>query len=199
MSQTYECFLIERTDRCQRWLRRYRADDLASGVACPTDPAGYHQAWTPIEDGRVLEVTDEVPGRIIYRTEPMTWPRDDPRWPTHCSCGYVFAEGDHWQLFWETIYRRVDNPSVELTLRDVPPGAIWPAPWYPPEWGYQGGPPLVVQTPGGPWCLGQPEHGTGLHWEVSGTPPRLTAYPSILIGGSRPYHGWLRDGKLVPA
>lgn len=54
---------------------------------------------------------------------------------------------------------------------------------------------LLVKTPGGVWCTGCPATQSGAHWSVEGEPPRVTAHPSIISGD---YHGWLRDGKLIP-
>lgn len=36
-------------------------------------------------------------------------------------------------------------------------------------------------------------------WEVTGTPPNITVTPSIWCNPPEGWHGWIRDGELVPA
>jgi len=63
--------------------------------------------------------------------------------------------------------------------------------------------PVLVALPGDsrPHCLHAPTLGSGgwgpSGWQVSGELPRLTVSPSIHVVGV--WHGWLRDGVLVPA
>jgi hypothetical protein len=52
---------------------------------------------------------------------------------------------------------------------------------------------LCVKTPGGDWIVDGPSN-NGNGWERTGTVPKITATPSILMAR---YHGWLRDGWLV--
>lgn len=59
--------------------------------------------------------------------------------------------------------------------------------------------PLFVVTPAGPWCVdAQSTDGngnfTGRGWTITGTPPSITASPSINMPGV--YHGWLTNGIL---
>jgi hypothetical protein len=45
-----------------------------------------------------------------------------------------------------------------------------------------------------------PAHGSGLLWAVTGEAPNLTVHPSINDLDERaPWHGWIRDGALIPA
>jgi hypothetical protein len=53
---------------------------------------------------------------------------------------------------------------------------------------------VCVMTPGGEWNIDGRSTGGG-YWTRTGTPPKLTVRPSILIG--RAYHGFLTDGKLI--
>ncbi len=50
----------------------------------------------------------------------------DPRWPTHCPCGYEFQPKDEWQVFRESLYRREDT-GEEWPMRELPPGAMYDA------------------------------------------------------------------------
>lgn len=73
------------------------------------------------------------------------------------------------------------------------------SPEYRRDW-YGKRPPLFVVTPAGPWCVDAQStdgHGnyTGHGWTVTGTPPNLTASPSINMVGI--YHGWLKNGVLT--
>jgi len=184
----YRCFVIEPTERVRRALRRYsRADE-----GCPDNGGHHHNAEVAIEDGPAIWAED---GRS-YRTAPASWPGDDPRWPAACSCGYAFAEDDHWQLWYELIYRAPSG--AEYTLRDAPIGAMWRLPWWEetPAWvGPDGQCWAVMLPPGGVsdvWIIDGPSSSGG-RWERTGTPPAVTARPSILTPR---YHGFLTEGVL---
>lgn len=61
---------------------------------------------------------------------------------------------------------------------------------------------LVVKIPtkngrGDLFSIDHPSSGDGEGWSRSGTPPNVTAHPSIHYVGE--WHGWLRDGALVEA
>ena len=161
--------MLELTDR-ERWsLRRY-----VSAGDCP-GRYGYCNAMFTL-----AEVTPDPP------------PKDDPRWPTTCVCGYAFQDGDEWQVLRERIFAR--DTGEEYTLPDAPPGAIWDATWF-PEKGPDGLS-LVMRLPNGAgdWHIdGLCRDGTG-SWSRTGTPPVITARPSVLTPH---YHGFLTDGQLV--
>jgi hypothetical protein len=83
----------------------------------------------------------------------------------------------------------------------APVGAMWDADWFHgmPEFQGPDGLSLVVRTPGGDWMIDAPsENGNG--WDRTGTPPKITANPSIAMGktyrGGWRYHGFLRKGFL---
>jgi len=190
VSEVIQCFLLEPTDDQVVYLRRYAGSSEPHGLCASTD-AGYHNAMVEIERGPRDD--DSASGD--------NHPHDDPRWPAACSCGYVFKDTDHWQRFLQRLYRRSDTGGLE-TLHRPPAGAMWYADWM--DWMSAKGPDgrcLYVQTPGGPWSPDMPST-DGSPWKRTGTPPNVTASPSIGIkhrdgrSGWR-YHGWLRDGKLV--
>jgi hypothetical protein len=75
---------------------------------------------------------------------------------------------------------------------------MWDAWWMPSPKGPDGRY-LVVRLPGNhEWAIDGPssQHREPGAWTRTGTPPRITASPSILAGD---YHGWLRDGVLSDA
>lgn len=173
--------------RYQRSLRRYRA-----GTARDCPAHGYHDAAAGIG-----EVTDR------QDAAGDNWPHDDPRWPAACDCGYQFTPQDHWQ--------RSDCPIValpdgsEFSWRGAfgqvaPPGTMIRASWHDEcsrhparidSW-------LVALPDGGEWITSQQATG-GDWWTVTGTPPLITVSPSIWNRKPGGWHGWIRDGELVPA
>lgn len=211
-----QCFWLEETGRARRYLRRFasrRGDDIPSDEPCPVN--GYHNEMVAI---------DEVPvGRKPWKYDEEYIVRDyggadnleafkgDARWPAACACGYTFLDTDSWQVFFNDVMRRTDT-GEEMTLRDAPAGAMWDAWWYgdsgfpmPPR---PDGIHLMCRTPDGDWYVdglagNGPKNDYG--WSRTGDPrahpPTVTASPSIQIGGigSGAYHGWLRNGVLVPA
>jgi hypothetical protein len=195
-----QCFLLEPTDQVQQWLRRYAGEH----GDCPVN--GYHNARVRIEDAPA-----ELSESGTYLAGHDNHSHDDPRWPKKCECGYRFKKADEWQLFRELIYTRSDN-GEEVTLQSAPPGAMWNAKWMKlsREQGYKGpgefvGPDgrcLYVKLPdNSDWCVDGPAT-NGPGWKRTGTPPNVTAWPSIGThnqDGTWRYHGWLRDGQLVEA
>lgn len=127
-------------------------------------------------------------------------PHDDPRWPTKCDkCDYVFKDTDYWQIFSDWIYANTET-GEEVAFRDLPVGAMYDADWYPDDYRGSDGLALTVILPDKtPWTIdgyaspeGQPR--VPHAWTRTGTPPKVSASPSILTKG---YHGWLRDGVLT--
>lgn len=191
------CFFLEPVGggAHKRYLRRY-----VGKSTCPSN--GYHDARVEIERGW---------RRPVDTVDPRDELRRDPRWPKACSCGYVFQEGDAWQLFTQQLYRRTDT-GEEMTLREAPEGAIWDATWYHDSPAYCGpdGRSIVVKTPGGEWIVDSrasncdmPADAEHKCWIRHGTPPDLTvdkngktcgAGAGSIQRGS--YHGFLRGGYL---
>lgn len=181
--------IAEPTGRYQRSLRRYRSRLSADG-ACPA--GGYCDASADI--GEVNASEAEAHGD--------NWPHDDPRWPSACArCGCAFTPDDQWQRNDNQVYRLPDGQ--EFTFRGsfgrcAPPGAMIRAAWY-DDFADQPGESWLISLPdGGEWITTQRASGGG-HWTVTGTPPNLTVTPSIWHAAPTGWHGWIRDGHLVPA
>jgi hypothetical protein len=179
------CFMIEATDRQQTELRATHIVEKR-----------YHQAIAVVGEGS----SDEHGGVAACFPEF----KDDPRWPVQCECGHVFLPSDNRYVDRCTLYRRIDTGEV-FTLSNAPLGAMWLADWYPEKHRGPDGLSLIVNTPGGHWMVDQ-KAPDGSGWTRTGTPPNVTANPSILFhphryeGDPEPhggYHGWLRDGRLV--
>jgi len=182
------CHLLEPTDVGAVSLRRF-------GGACAL-PHGYHNAEVGI--GTAPFVGDYRTAG--YRRGPDVEELTTLPWPERCGCGYVFSPDDSWQHVTERLYWRADS-SATVRLRDAEVGAMWFAPWYEDVWKGPDGRCLIVMTPGGEWTVDGPAN-NGPGWRRSGTPPLVTAHPSIGFknpDGSWRYHGWLRDGYLVDA
>ncbi len=104
------------------------------------------------------------------------------------------------------ICRSVDIVEL-LKRREAPkPGDMWLAPWmnghsqlspeYERDW-KEKRPPLLVKLPNGHvWCIDIKFSGKNHGWVVTGTPPKITAYPSVNIPNPNGYHGWLIMGVL---
>jgi hypothetical protein len=184
------CFWVEPAGMEARWLRRYAGRE---GTQCPASH-GYHNAMVPIEPAPYSK--DALGGKGDFA--------DDPRWPTHCPCGYEFVEADNWQVFRVDIYRAEDGR--EWPIRELPPGAMYDATWYhdhPNCVGPDGIALVVILPPNGGddyWHVdgGANNNPAPQGWSRSGTVkgpnPTVTANPSILTPR---YHGWLRNGVLV--
>lgn len=202
------CFFLEPTENVAIWLRRYTQsymDETLDKCALPEN-YGTHQNWTRIENRPVIWKFDEVYERDYIDSQEHS--SDDPRWPVRCACGYTFVEADVRQVFQELIYSRSDNGEL-LTLRDHVAGMMWDAWWMGKHWRGADGLALTVKLPGNfDWVIDGPSSdGNGQiknerGWTRSGTPPLVTARPSIRVPGKdgQPdrYHGWLTDGELTP-
>lgn len=186
------CFMVSRTDRAARALRRYDLADSRRGK-CPAAQnvvaGSYHQAMVRVEDGP------------LKNPDPRAYD-GDPRWPMACPCGYEFSEADARQVFTEPIY--ADAEGHEWPFGSLPIGAMFDTLWVkdrmlesPGSWtDYRVGPDglvLTVITPGGEWCIDRASSGGGF-WTRSGTAPELVVTPSIDIRGEAGYHGWLGTG-----
>lgn len=199
MGRKIRCFLLEPTDWHRFSLRRYAS---TPGIFCAPNQYGerteFHdvQKWIKSEQCATPPASGDV------------WPHDDPRWPKTCACGYVFKDTNAWQLFTNRVYARQDT-GEKFDLHDAPIGAMWIAPWYagPNNYGKRApdGQPLMVRCPsefpgvGRDWCVDSvASNGPG--WTRTGTPPNVTARPSILIhklnGKGAAFHGYLTNGVL---
>lgn len=180
--------IAEPTGRYERRLRRYT---FSPGNACPSGMG--HTASAVI--GMVGE--DEH--------QPVTGdlhPHDDSRWPGTCEhCGYVFADADQWQLSDKAIYRLPDGSEFTFSRSlgmCAPPGTMIRAWWFDEHAEVPGESWLIALPDGGDWCTTQRAAGGG-HWTVTGTAPDITATPSVWHNSPSGWHGWVRNGELVPA
>jgi len=197
---TIECFWLEPMKQRERSLRRYQSGGVANS-GCPAH--GYHDAKVKID-----VVDDAAP------TAKADSFKGDPRWPTHCDCGYAFADNDVWQVFSEALFLRSDSGEL-TTLREAPPGAMWDASWLTAVGCGHDGKSLVVRCPDGyDWHIDGrasnctlPNDNEHWCWPRTGIPPKITVTKhapgqrtcnagagSILTPG---YHGFLRDGKFT--
>lgn len=178
----WRCFMVEPSEFGQRSLRRY-------GPGCK-GILGYHDAEVIIDQ----QFPMEGEGRGLLKGDYD----GDPRWPKTCSCGYVFQPTDSWQMNEAKLYRGTADGKL-YRLKDLPPGAIWRAPWLEGiknnAYAAPDGKVWALKMPsGGEWLIYGPSSGGG-KWSVQGTLPRITALPSIHEVGS--YHGYVRDGVIT--
>lgn len=203
-----KCFWTEPTPDVARWLRRYRS---RGDHPCPHMPSSYsyHQAMTRIENA-----AGEFDERGYLQAADGKWPRDDPRWPTACPCGYVFEPTDEWQLFRERIYVRPDTGErFEEGADKMPPGAMYNAFWVGDYAQGPDGMSLVVICPGGKaWHIDSrasncdmPDDNVHRCWVRHGVPPLITVDKNGVTCGAgagsilQPnYHGFLTNGEFHP-
>lgn len=200
------CFLIEPTEQCRVWLRRYVTGACAISAFGPNT----HQAKVlhgdverlPSDDG-ILRIADDLIAD------------DDPRWPNACGCGFEFSADVDKQVFHRGLYRRADTGEI-MTIEDAPPGAIWDATWMhdSAQWCGADGKALMCKCPDGhDWHIDglasnctMPDDKVHKCWVRHGTPPDLT----VDKGGNTcqagagsiqtpSWHGFLRNGYLVVA
>jgi hypothetical protein len=194
----FTCFMLAPEELARRSLRRYHP---GHGRDCRGGALSYHSASVVIEENvpypTKIRIGASGQEGVIFGESGDDWPHEDPRWPSSCACGYAFCDGDAWQHNLDRLFSRSDG-GPRTTLREAPVGAMWHAAWWPDDRGPDGLC-LVVKTPGGEWMIDGRARDGG-RWTRTGTPPRITVTPSILCGhGPEAYHGWLRDGVLVPA
>lgn len=153
-----------------------------------------------------------VIGKVQKDAQHPSISHDDGRWPTQCACGYHFHEHDEWQANYRDIYRNQEG-TWEGTLRNLPPGAVYDAHWYPESYKVNGQYLVVVCPDGWKWEVdsmasncdkrddkihkcwvrhGRAEDGT-LHVDKNGITCNAGA-GSILTPN---YHGFLRHGILT--
>lgn len=204
------CFWLEPADQVQRALRRYTPDHRGSTYTCAD---GWHEAFLPIDTVPAVFVESER-GRLLGAHDSDITDTD-PRWPATCDrCSFAFGAEHRRQVFTQLLYRRTDTGAL-LTLRDAPAGAMWDAWWYPANGAWRGadGRALIVKTPGGEWHVDgrasnctMPTDCEHKCWVRHGEPPNVTvdkngrtcgAGAGSILAGS--YHGFLRQGQLVPA
>jgi len=150
MGSRIACFFIEPTDRRSKVLRRFT---YSSDRKCPRSTCGHGGHDASFHVGEVSKAT-EVWDCISTDSDPA-FPRDGPRWPAKCRCGYSFRPEDNWQIMAPRIYVRSDNGQDTL-LDDAGPGALYYADYYLDDRFYPAGPDghvLCCNTPGGLWII----------------------------------------------
>jgi hypothetical protein len=209
----FPCFVITQTHEAERSLRRLC---LGEDNLCPLEGQKFHKAVVGI--GRAPVVLTEHHSFAQIEADEY---QGDERWPTHCACGYAFAEDDYWLVDQEAVY--VAEDGREMTLVEAPVGAIWVAAWMTQEhFGVNGGtgPVYVVRLPGNhDWMPGQNASNCDRKgedhdcWCVHGEAPNLTVDKtpepgrstctagagSIWVAQGTPseWHGFLRGGRLL--
>jgi len=185
MGTTIRCFFLTPLAEATQSLRRFT---FGSSEMCPAKDTWGHDATAAI--GTIAFPLNDLNG-----SGGDDFPHDDPRWPKTCSkCGYIFKPDDRWQNNINRLFH-TDVSPICYTLDGAPPGAMYYADWYP--WKGPDGRCLVVKTPAGEWIVDRPPSSGRSAWTRTGTPPNVTANPSILFPGPKGFHGWLRDGMLV--
>lgn len=126
-------------------------------------------------------------------------------WPDHCSeCGVVITDDDTRSRMGSHTWRNVETGEIYKTLNDAGVGAMFDASrWTPSSWRGPDGlslsvvlPPLKLPYQPTVWHIDGPAGGqdNAPAWTRQGTPPNITASPSILTGD---YHGFLQNGALT--
>jgi hypothetical protein len=156
---------------------------------------GYHTTTAEIGEFDVTWNDPEDGTRRIAAIDNAEY-AGDPRWPTHCICGYKYTEDDHWQVVQEPIYAAADGRRAWISPaygREPTPGAMFDTFWR-PELRKEDGLAISVICPdGADWCI-DGKASSGGFWTREGTPPLLTVSPSIQTGT---YHGHLQNGVLT--
>ncbi len=188
-------WIAEPTGRCRVTLRRYERSRTG------TTNEHWHDATVVLSDDEPCTPRREDGTRPARR---RSLPRDDPRWPQACDgCGARFAPDDEWQVNELDWYEGTGGRWCwGVGWWDVPAGAIFRSPWRDQD-GLEAW--MVALPNGRTWCTLErasvPGSLTlGPRWQVTGEPPAITVHPSINDQSpTRPWHGWIRDGKLVDA
>lgn len=206
---TVKVFFCEPTDQLVFDLRVYESGEDVP--ACPLNPGkhGHHNAHSERIGQKTVPMDDQTPVN-----GPAEEYEGDPRWPTHCPCGYAFGPNARFMVWNQRLIRRTDTGELYEGYRSLPPGAIWSAPWMADHWGGPDGRCLVCKLPDGhDWIIdgqannctmpdddvhrcwvrhGRPEDGT-LHVDKNG---HTCAAGAGSIATSK-WHGFLHNGHLV--
>lgn len=171
-----KCVLVHRTKKAGIRLRRF----VIGRYDCPLSPGryGYHNRIVDIEDECDWPSTD-FDGVGEERN------KDDPRWPTHCYCGYEFSPDDCWQYNKVVIYATIDD-SIREIINDLPPGAMWFENSHSIKT-------LNVMTMAGKWSIDNYLN-TPNGWKWTGNPPEITVQGTAVLFGQ--YECSLVDGIL---
>jgi hypothetical protein len=193
-----KCFFLVDTGRARISLRRYHSSSDAE-QKCVASGLSYHNANNYIEDRPVIYAEEQHGKQDCYHGS-QEHDGNDPRWPTHCACGYAFTGDDPKQVFQDTILRRTDT-GEEMTWNEAPPGAMRDCCWIRGEWSGPDGMSITVKCPDATdWLIDGPSYHDGKQnhphpWTRTGTPPDISVTPSIL---TPTYHGFLGSNGASP-
>lgn len=198
-----QCFYIVPTGYSRVRLRRFRSGEQTERCSAPH---GYHDAWT----NELARVPDEVAKTLDG--DFTKYPKTDPRWPTHCPCGYAFTDDDYWQTWTESVFT---HGGKEYFLREPVPGMMYDADWLHDhkDWVGPDGRSLHVICPDGHgWCIDSRASNCTMKddhehkcWVRHGEPPLITvdkAGKTCKAGAGSiqtpTYHGHLTNGRFRP-
>ncbi len=186
---SWQCIFLNSTLKGKAQLRRYT---LSESYKCPNHGNWGHKAIVPMSDVDII-----LDGKGYIRNS-IEFNVLDPNivWPEACACGYKFQTSDYKTL---DVDRYYSGPNgLITTLREAPIASMWDADWmHGIDLYCREGISLHLKLPGnGEWCIDGPSQQTpnGKGWTRTGTPPLITASPSIHWPGV--YHGWLQNGVL---
>ncbi len=186
-------FIVEPTRTCMLQIRRFQYG---------TDTNGHrHDTTVTIDYNTPVLLRKPDDTRFVQDSDDRV-PRDDPRWPAACACGYLWQDTDRWQVNEVEWYEGGGQRFAwGIGNWDGPPGAMIRSIWRdqpdrPPAY-------LVFLPNGRPWNTNDRAYregdALGPYWTVAGEAPMITVTPSIDDRSSRPWHGWVRNGMLVEA
>lgn len=204
---TWPTFWVEPTGLCKVHLRRYVVGqndrDRCSGWR------GFHDA------SMILPATYKLARRLDGNIEAISpeafWSWLPVGTEVVCVCGYHFQPEDECQVSQHELYTRLGS-NEQWELEELPPGALFDAPWLSSMGVGDDGVALVCVLPhngdarSGFWHVDGPSHNNGTFgpgWERTGTvramSPNVNVTPSINNGledSPDHYHGWLKWGVL---
>src|SRR5512139_3469564 len=133
MSKRIRCFWLEPTELAELSLRRFRySDRYVKNEDGSTDYNRKDPDYYKCKTGYGCDASVII-GQIPYTQDQGLCDghdRTDPKWPTVCAeCGRPFEEDDQWQRNERRLYTRKDTGEL-ITLRKLPPGAMYDAPWW---------------------------------------------------------------------
>lgn len=187
--------MVQETGEADLFLRRYISS--TEGGKCEQNSYGYHNASVPVGRAPAIWRRSDFDDELYFHCDPTVESyKGDPRWPTHCVCGYEFQQEDHWQVHHEIVFT---DGSSQWNMRQLPIGAMFEVKWAFSDWVGPDGKHLAVILPPGRnnlldiWQIDGPSRSGG-RWTRTGQAPNLTVQPSILTDK---YHGFLQDGQLT--
>lgn len=195
MYEPVECFWVEPTGKAIVSMRR--SAQAEEGCEHPEHEGryGYHSKSVELGEDFDVRWTEEADGRFVASIDPEEF-AEDPRWPTHCDCGYEFKAEDGIQVVQEPIMESADGRRAFTSPaygRKPTPGAMFETYWRPALRKEDGRAISAVCPNGEVWCIDE-EASSGGFWERTGEPPNLTVTPSIVAGD---YHGHLTAGSFT--